>query len=181
MKESSNSSTPIVTAAIVLAVMFGGILLCANASTNMSGSARNSIVNKSFSGTRTETETQTIPFETQTVDDNTIEYGQTVVRTAGVNGEKTLKYEVTYENDEIVSKELKGEEITTQPITEVIARGTKVIWHCVDATSYDKNPYNDNYCESSTGEWRYVSDSEARRLDSTYSPPQYGHPYYNSF
>lgn len=181
MKESSNSSSPIVTAVIILAVMFGGILLCANAATNMSGSVSNSIVNKSFSGTRTETETQTIPFETQTVDDNTIEYGQTVVRTAGVNGEKTLKYEVTYENDKVVSKELKSEEITTQPITEIIARGTKVVWRCVDATSYDKNPYNDNYCESSTGEWRYVSDSEARRLDSTYSPPQYGHPYYNSF
>lgn len=181
MKESSNSSSPIITAVIILAVMFGGILLCANAATNMSNSASNSIVNKSFSGTRTETETQTIPFETQTVDDNTIEYGQTVVRTAGVNGEKTLKYEVIYENDKVVSKELKSEEITTQPITEIIARGTKVVWRCADATSYDKNPYNDNYCESSTGEWRYVSDSEARRLDSTYSPPQYGHPYYNSF
>lgn len=181
MKESSNSSSPIITAAIILAVMFGGILLYANVATDMSSSASNSIVNKSFSGTRTETETQAIPFEAQTVDDNTIEYGQTVVRTAGVKGEKTLKYEVTYENDKVVSKELKSEEITIQPITKIIARGTKVVWRCVDATSYDKNPYNDNYCRSSTGEALYVPDSRARALDPTYSPGQSGHSYYNSF
>lgn len=181
MKESSNSSSPIITAAIILAVMFGGILLYANVANDMSSSASNNIVNKSFSGTRTETETQAIPFEAQTVDDNTIEYGQTVVRTAGVKGEKTLKYEVTYENDKVVSKELKSEEITIQPITKIIARGTKVVWRCVDATSYDKNPYNDNYCRSSTGEALYVPDSRARALDPTYSPGQSGHSYYNSF
>lgn len=179
MKESSNSSSPIITAVIILAVMFGGILLCANAATNMSSSASNSIVNKSFSGTRTETETQAIPFETQTVDDNTIEYGQTVVRTAGVNGEKTLKYEVTYENDKVVSKELKGEEITTQPITEIIARGTKIVWHCVDVTSYDRNPNNDNKCTSSTGEVRYVNDCQAEALDPNYKAGKAGAAYYN--
>lgn len=54
-------------------------------------------------------------------------------------------------------------------------------WHCVDATSYNKNPYDDNKCTSSKGRIRYVSDSEARSLDPTYIPGKSGNPYYNSF
>jgi len=179
MKNSSNNTGAITAAIVILAVMLGGIVLCVNASTNMSGSVKSSVEKTSFSGTRIETETQTIPYETQTVDDNTIEYGDSKVRTAGVNGEKTLKYEVTYENDEVVSKELKSEEITTQPITEVIARGTKVIWHCVDVTSYDRNPNNDNKCTSSTGEVRYVNDCQAEALDPNYEAGKAGAAYYN--
>ena len=52
-------------------------------------------------------------------------------------------------------------------------------WHCVDATSYNKNPYDDNKCVKGS-EVKYVSDSEARKLDPKYSPGQSGHSYYNS-
>ena len=55
-----------------------------------------------------------------------------------------------------------------------------ITWHCVDATSYNKNPYDDNRCTSSAGEVRYVSDSQARALDPSYTPGTSGHPYYNS-
>ena len=65
-------------------------------------------------------------------------------------------------------------------LAKVIAKGTKIVWHCVDATSYNKNPYDDNKCTSSTGEIRYVSDSQSRALDPSYSPGQSGHYYYNS-
>lgn len=55
-----------------------------------------------------------------------------------------------------------------------------VTWKCVDATSYDGNAYNDNKCTSSTGQVRYVADSEARKLDPSYRPGKSGAWYYNN-
>lgn len=79
---------------------------------------------------------------------------------------------------------------TNTTTTTTAAKATKVepvkqepqpiTWSCVDATSYNKNPYDDNLCTSSTGEVRYVSDSQARALDPSYTPGTSGHPYYNS-
>lgn len=51
-------------------------------------------------------------------------------------------------------------------------------WHCVDATSYDKDAYNDNYCENAY-EARFVSDSQAVELDPDYVPSRAGHEWYN--
>ncbi len=130
--------------------------------------------------TETETKKESISYETKTVEDDSIEYGQTIVRTEGSYGEKTYTYNVTYKGDKELSRELVKEEITKQPVTKVIAKGTRIVWHCVDATSYNKNPYDDNKCTSSTGEVRYVSDSQSRALDPSYAPGQSGHYYYNS-
>ena len=130
--------------------------------------------------TETETKKESISYETKTVEDDSIEYGQTIVRTEGSYGEKTYTYNVTYQGDKELSRELVKEEITKQPVTKVIAKGTRIVWHCVDATSYNKNPYDDNKCTSSTGEVRYVSDSQSRALDPSYTPGQSGHYYYNS-
>ena len=130
--------------------------------------------------TATETRKETIPFETKTVNDDTVEYGKTIVKTEGINGEKTYTYNVTYMGEKEISRELVKEEITKQPVAKVIANGTKIIWRCVDVTSYNKNPYDDNKCTSSTGEVRYVSDSQSRALDPSYSPGKSGHYYYNS-
>lgn len=129
--------------------------------------------------TVTETKKETIPFETKTVDDDTVEYGKTVVKTEGKNGEKTYTYSVTYKDEKEVSRELVKEEITKQPVTEVIANGTKIVWSCSDATSYDRNPNNDNLCISSTGERRYVGDCAAVALDPDYHPSQRGAARYN--
>lgn len=130
--------------------------------------------------TVTETKKESIGFETKTVNDNSIEYGKSTVRTEGSYGEKTYTYNVTYKDGKEISRELIKEEVTKQPTARIIAKGTKIVWHCVDVTSYNKNPYDDNKCTSSTGEIRYVSDSQARALDSSYSPGQSGHPWYNS-
>ena len=130
--------------------------------------------------TKTETKTEEIPYTSSTVEDGNLEYGKTQVRTAGAKGKKTITYKVVYEDGKEVSREKTGEEVTQQPVNEVIATGTMVVWHCSDATSYDKNPYNDNYCVSSTGQAQYVSDSQAVGLDPTYSPGKSGHYYYNS-
>ncbi|HFU4030342.1 TPA: ZmpA/ZmpB/ZmpC family metallo-endopeptidase [Streptococcus suis] len=81
---------------------------------------------KPIEGTESDTETVDIAFETEYVDDPTLLEGKTKVVTTGVNGSKTVT--TTY-------KTIKGvrqanptvtEEITKQPVKQVIARGTKV-------------------------------------------------------
>lgn len=81
---------------------------------------------KPIEGTESETETVDIAFETEYVDDPTLLEGKTKVVTTGVNGSKTVT--TTYQT-------IKGarqanptvtEEITKQPVKQVIARGTKV-------------------------------------------------------
>ena len=121
-----------------------------------------------------------LKYSSSTVEDGTLEYGTTAVKTKGVNGEKTYTYKDTYEGAKIISTELIREEITKSPINEIIARGTKVLWRCVDVTSFDRNKYNDNKCTSSTGEVRYLCDQEAERLDPNYRAGKRGAARYNN-
>lgn len=132
---------------------------------------------------RTDTITQTveIPYDTTYVEDDTIEYGKTVVRTKGYSGRRTLTYEVKRKGSSEISRELVSDKVTTEPTTEVVARGTKSVWRCKDTTSYDRNPYNDNYCWDSYGDGKYVPDSEAAAIDPTYRPGKSGAAYYNNF
>ncbi|MEG3268535.1 ZmpA/ZmpB/ZmpC family metallo-endopeptidase [Streptococcus suis] len=77
-------------------------------------------------GTETETKQVEITFETEYVDDTTLLEGKTKVVTAGVNGSK--KVTTTYPTIKGVRQEnpTVTEEITKQPVKQVIARGTKV-------------------------------------------------------
>ncbi|WP_105257665.1 ZmpA/ZmpB/ZmpC family metallo-endopeptidase [Streptococcus suis] len=81
---------------------------------------------KSIEGTETETNQVEITFETEYVDDPTLLEGKTKVVTAGVNGSKTVT--TTYQTIKGVRQEnpTVTEEITKQPVKQVIARGTKV-------------------------------------------------------
>ncbi|WP_105207523.1 ZmpA/ZmpB/ZmpC family metallo-endopeptidase [Streptococcus suis] len=81
---------------------------------------------KPIEGTESETETVDIAFETEYVDDPTLLEGKTKVVTTGVNGSKTVT--TTYKTIKGVRQEnpTVTEEITEQPVNEVIARGTKV-------------------------------------------------------
>lgn len=72
------------------------------------------------------TETVAIPFEKTSVRDSTLDAGKTIVQTTGINGVKTLNYEITLTNGAETSKLLLKEEVTTKPVTEVTAIGTKV-------------------------------------------------------
>ncbi|MBL6503524.1 G5 domain-containing protein [Streptococcus suis] len=81
---------------------------------------------KPIEGTETETNQVEITFETEYVDDPTLVEGKTKVVTAGVNGSKTVT--TTYQTIKGVRQENPTitEEITKQPVKQVIARGTKV-------------------------------------------------------
>ncbi|HEP1844010.1 TPA: G5 domain-containing protein, partial [Streptococcus suis] len=81
---------------------------------------------KPIEGTESVPETVEIPFETEYVDDPTLLVGKTKEVTNGVNGSKTVT--TTYQTIKGVRQEnpTVTEEITKQPVNEVIARGTKV-------------------------------------------------------
>ena len=75
--------------------------------------------------TESVSETQPVAFSTTTINDANLEQGRTELRTAGVNGIKTLTYQVVYEDKIEKSRNLTREEVTTQPVTQVTAIGTK--------------------------------------------------------
>ncbi|CYX55572.1 ZmpA/ZmpB/ZmpC family metallo-endopeptidase [Streptococcus suis] len=81
---------------------------------------------KPIEGTEIETNQVEITFETEYVDDPTLLEGKTKVVTAGVNGSKTVT--TTYQTIKGVRQKNSTvtEEITKQPVKQVIARGTKV-------------------------------------------------------
>ncbi len=180
MDKDAKKVIPILIVVAIVVGIIGMAIFTTTKNTDKPFEYNSALHQKPEKEVKTETEIKVIPYETTTVNDGNLEYGKTETRTTGVNGEKTYTYEVTYENGKETSRELIKEEVTKQPVTKVVANGTKIVWHCVDATSYNKNPYDDNRCTSSTGETRYVSDSQSRALDPSYYPGQAGHPYYNS-
>jgi resuscitation-promoting factor RpfB len=80
--------------------------------------------------TRTVTETQAIPYSTTRVNDSSLPKGTTKVRTHGVNGVRTLTYTVTLTNGVQTSKTLLNQQVTKQPVTQVVAVGTKATQQC---------------------------------------------------
>lgn len=76
--------------------------------------------------TKEVTETEVMPFGEETKDDTALASGSSKVVQAGVNGEKTIVYEVTYENGQEKSKKVKAETVTKAPVNKVTATGTYV-------------------------------------------------------
>ena len=76
--------------------------------------------------TQTKTELVDVPFEKVTVNDATLATGTMAIRTPGVVGKKTFLYEITTTDGLETDKKLISETVTTAPITEVTAKGTKV-------------------------------------------------------
>ncbi len=79
---------------------------------------------------KTVTDQAKIPFQTRRVKDNSLAKGKTTVRTAGVNGIKTITYEVTYTDGEQTSRRTVKSVVTRKPVTKVIAVGTKTSSNC---------------------------------------------------
>lgn len=191
MEQKSNISNILKALAIGVSLalcLTGLIAMAANDNTKNSSTTNNAPVpvvttqndNETVTTTRTVTKTEPVAYDKQTFNDPNVDTGKTYIKQAGRNGTRTITYEVTYEDGKEINRVEKSNEITEQPVAEITGIGTKVVWSCVDATSYDKNPYNDNKCTSSNGEVRYVSDSQSRALDPDCTPGKSGHPWYNS-
>ncbi|MFJ2085110.1 G5 domain-containing protein [Micromonospora chokoriensis] len=73
----------------------------------------------------TEMEQATVRYAEKTVKDASLAEGKRVVRTKGVNGVRTLTYEVTTTNGVRTSRKLVKSTVTKQPVTQVVAVGTK--------------------------------------------------------
>lgn len=76
--------------------------------------------------TKTETEDTTIAYQSQTQSDASLDKGTTVTVIKGVDGIKTITYKVTFTDGKETGREQVSEEITKEPVTEVIHTGTKV-------------------------------------------------------
>lgn len=168
----------IIVSAIIL--LFIGVIIGANLNNTKKPEDTSTIQEVVKNGEMTETENVTIMHKSTTVEDPNLEYGKESTKSFGLNGRKKVTYSVIYENGKEISRKVVKEEITKEPQDEVITKGTKIVWHCVDVTSFNQNAYDDNKCTSSTGEVRYTSDSQAVALDPTYKPGKSGAGYYNN-
>ena len=71
-------------------------------------------------------ETEEIPFERKEREDTTLEKGVTKLAQEGVVGEKSIRYRVVLDQDgNEISKEKIGEEVTKEPLNEIILIGTR--------------------------------------------------------
>lgn len=69
--------------------------------------------------------TEAVPFSSSTVSDSNLAQGFTEVRTTGVNGVRTITHDVTYTDGIETGRTETGNSVTTPPVNEVVAKGTK--------------------------------------------------------
>ncbi|MCY3027292.1 N-acetylmuramoyl-L-alanine amidase [Aerococcus sp. JJEM-2022a] len=71
------------------------------------------------------TQKVSIPFQTKYTDNNDYKAGSQKVLQKGENGEKTVTYEVTYQDGKEVNRQQIDEKVTKQPVDQIVQRGTK--------------------------------------------------------
>lgn len=74
--------------------------------------------------TKQVTETETVQFETENIEDSSAYEGTSVVVANGVLGEKEVEYEIVYENGIEVSKSSLKETVIKEPVTATVKVGT---------------------------------------------------------
>jgi hypothetical protein len=120
--------------------------------------------------TKTETETQSIPFQSTTVNDSSLTKGTTKVTTVGVNGSETLTYKVTYTDGNQTDKQLLNTTIVAQPVTQVTSVGTYVApapsSTCTNGTYV--NTYGNTVCSPEPAP-SAPAGATAQCVDGTYS------------
>lgn len=72
------------------------------------------------------TETKTVPYETQYVNDSSLYKGEKKTVTKGQNGTDEITSEVTLVNGQVVDSQVKSTTRVKEPVTAVIKQGTKV-------------------------------------------------------
>ncbi|ADY57090.1 Peptidase M23 [Syntrophobotulus glycolicus DSM 8271] len=66
---------------------------------------------------------QVVPFDVQSTIDRTLNAGATVIKQEGKDGSKTVTYSYAQTNDKITEKKVIKEEITAQPVKQIVAMG----------------------------------------------------------
>ncbi|HEL2110897.1 TPA: G5 domain-containing protein [Streptococcus suis] len=84
-----------------------------------------------------------VPYETKYIEDPSLPLGQEQVQSQGVEGQKTVTTIYTLINGVRQANPTVSEEITKQPISQIVARGTKVIEEKTDTeTRTEEIPYD---------------------------------------
>ena len=117
--------------------------------------------------TKTETTTEYIPYNSSTVFDSSRTSGSVLVTTIGINGVKTVTWIVSL-SDGVESRRAKvSDEVTTQPVNEVITKGTYVApVYCPNGTYV--NTYGSRVCSPYSSPTT-PSGASAICRDGTYS------------
>jgi hypothetical protein len=87
--------------------------------TNTSSSKQNQVTHKTI------TETELIPYDTVENNDSSLAKGVRTVTTEGIDGERTIRYNVTYTNGVETSRVQVSNNVTKNPVDKVIVVGTK--------------------------------------------------------
>ncbi len=91
--------------------------------------------------TKTVTTTEAIAFESTTRNDSSIEKGRSIKSVTGVLGERTLIYDVKYQDSKEIERKLISSEVTKDPVNELILIGTKeVVQYVVPAPASNCDP-----------------------------------------
>lgn len=77
-------------------------------------------------GVQTLAVSEAIPFDTERIDDDTIQAGRTQVQRAGVAGERAVIYEIEQEDGVETSRREIQTIVVREPVNEVLLRGTKI-------------------------------------------------------
>ena len=72
--------------------------------------------------------TEPVPYKTERKNDGTLEKGKTRVQQKGKVGVRTVVTRVEYTDGEITSQTVVRDEVTVEPVTEIIAVGTKAVY-----------------------------------------------------
>lgn len=76
--------------------------------------------------TKTEEKKSVVEFKTVVKDDASLEKDTTEVEQNGVNGERTIVYQLTYTDGELSDRKEIKNEVTLAPVDKVVRRGTYV-------------------------------------------------------
>lgn len=120
------------TAFISIAVFLGLIGLAAAApdtatpSTTLSPSVTQEASKSPEPEVKEVEERQSVPFTTETRDENSVPKGETKVSQEGKDGERTIVYEVTYVDGKETARKQISDQVTTQPVNKIVLNGTYV-------------------------------------------------------
>lgn len=70
---------------------------------------------------------ESIPYQTEYINDSSMYKGDTKVKQQGQEGQKSVTYMVTEASGSQIKKEVVSEEVITEPVNHVVIKGTKVI------------------------------------------------------
>ncbi len=106
--------------------VYDGDIITAEFNTNFLETGAASVYQIERNGGRTLTVEESIPYPTETRYDYNRPRGERLLERAGEDGRRTSVYEVKFEHNEEVSRELISEEVVVEPLPEIVIIGAKV-------------------------------------------------------